>query len=181
MTGWRWRWNKLFGRSMRLIWRLPWLTEEFESLLPAPEVLARVQRATARPAHRLNIYPEQPTEFFRGKIFADGFEVTRAVSRPNAAEPAIFGVVAASHNQTTCRVRIHFRLSTLWWWIAWSIVALLWLLKAAGAFGGPVSGALLLPFFGLVASILLLPTAFGSELAKSRSYLMTLLELKLVA
>jgi hypothetical protein len=35
------------------------------------------------------MYPAQRIEFFWGEVFADGFEVTRAISHPNAAEPGI--------------------------------------------------------------------------------------------
>jgi hypothetical protein len=78
---------------MSWTWKLPWLTEEFESSLPAIEVLARMQRATARPPHRRDIYPELLPEFFWGKVFADGFDVVRAVPKRNAGELDISGVV----------------------------------------------------------------------------------------
>ncbi len=167
-------------RQMRWTWKLPWLTEEFESPLPAAELLVRLHRATARPAHRRDIYPELPAEFFRGKVFADGFRVTRAISRPNAAEPKIYGSVATIPARRGCGVRIHFRLKGLEIWLIWAIVSLLWFLKASGAFGGPASGAVMLPFITLIFSVLLLPIGFGSEVIKSRDYLVNLLELKAV-
>jgi hypothetical protein len=161
-------------------WRLPWLTEEFKSPLPATEVLARVQRATARPPHRRDIYPQLQPEFFWGKVFIDGFELVRAFPKRNADELNISGVVEAAHNQHTCRVHIRFRLRALEFWIIWLVIALSWLLKAGGAFGGPTSGALIIPFVALSFSGLLLPIGFGSEQAKSESCLINLLELKSV-
>ncbi len=167
-------------RQMGWTWRIPWLTEKFESPLPAAELLARLQHATARPAHRRDIYPELPAEFFRGRVFADGFYVKRAISRSNAAEPEIYGSVAAIPVRGGCSVRIHFRLRGLELWLIWAIVSLLWFLKASGAFGGSASGAVILPFITLVFSMLLLPIGFGSEVIKSRAYLVNLLELKAV-
>lgn len=159
------------------MWQFPRLTESFVSPLPATEVLARIQGATARPAARRDIYPAQPLEFFRGKVFATGFEVVRATSHPNAAEIKIHGAVMMLPDKPVCCVRIRFQLNGLWLWLTWSIVALAWLLMAAGAFGGSASGALILPFFALLGSTLALPIAFGSELSSARSYLVDLLEL----
>jgi hypothetical protein len=139
-----------------------------------------MQQATARPPHRLDIYPELPAEFFRGKVSADGFQVTRAISRPNAAEPNIYGSVIDRPPQLGCRVRIHFRLKGLELWLIWALVSLLWFLKASGAFGGSASGAVMIPFITLAFSALLLPVGFGSEVVKSRTYLINLLELKAV-
>lgn len=168
------------GRQMSWTWKLPWLTETFESPLPAAELLARLQHATARPAHRRDIYPELPAALFRGKVFADGFNVARAISRPNAAEPEVSGSVFSILGRGGCNVRIHFRLKGLELWLIWAIVSLLWFLKASGAFGGPASSAVMLPFITLVFSVLLLPIGFGSEVIKSRKYLVNLLELKAV-
>jgi hypothetical protein len=111
-------------------------------------------------------------------VFVDGFDVVRAVPKRNAGELDISGVIEAAHNQDTCRVRIRFRLKALEFWIIWSVIALLWLLKAGGAFGGPTSGAFIIPFIALAFSGLLLPIGFGSALAESKSYLINLLELK---
>ena len=165
---------------MRWTWRLPWLTEEFESPLPAAELVARMQQATAWPAHRLDVYPKLPAEFFRGKVFADGFDVTRAISRPNAAEPEISGSVSSIPGRAACSIRIHFRLKGLELWFIWAIVSLLWFLKASGAFGGSATGAVMIPFITLAFSVLLLPSSFGSDVLKSRGYLINLLELKAV-
>ena len=165
---------------MNWTWRLPWLTEKFESPLPAAELVARMQQATARPVHRRDIYPELPAEFFRGKVFADSFTVTRAISRPNAAAPEISGSVTSFSTRRGCGVRIHFCLKRLELWIIWAIVSLLWFLKASGAFGGPASGAVMIPFITLAFSVLLLPSSFGSDVLKSRGYLINLLELKAV-
>jgi hypothetical protein len=165
---------------MSWTWKLPWLTEKFESPLPAVELVARMQQATARPAHRRDIYPELPAEFFRGEVFANGFIVTRAISRPNAAEPAIYGSVAGFPTRRGCGVCIHFRLKRLWLWLIWAIVSMFWFLKASGAFGSPASGVVMIPFITLVFSVLLLPIGFGSEVIKSRAYLINLLELKAV-
>jgi hypothetical protein len=168
------------ARQMSWTWKLPWLTEKFESPLPVAELLARLQHATARPAHRRDIYPELPAEFFRGKVFAEGFSVTRVISRPNAAELEICGSVAAIPARGGCSVRLHFRLKGLELWLIWSLVSLLWFLKASGAFGGSASGAVMLPLITLPFSVLLLPIGFGNEVAKSRAYLINLLELRAV-
>jgi len=159
------------------MWKFPRLTESFVSPLPATEVLARIQGATARPAAQRDIYPAQPLEFFRGKVFATGFEVMRATSRPSAAEIKICGAVITLPDKPAYCVRICFQLNGLWLWLTWSLVALAWLLTAVGAFGGSASGALILPLFALLGSTLALPLAFGSELGRARSYLVELLEL----
>jgi len=159
------------------MWKFPRLTESFVSPLPATEVLARIQSATAQPAARRDVYPEQSVEFFRGKVFAANFEVTRSTSRPNAAKVNIRGAVIMLPDKPACRVRIRFQLNGLGLWLTWSIVALAWLLVAAGTFGGSASSALILPLLALLGSTLALPIAFGSELNKARSYLVELLEL----
>lgn len=165
---------------MRWTGRLSWLTEEFESPLPAAELVARMQQATARLAHRLDVYPKLPAEFFWGKVFADGFDVTRAISRPNAAEPEISSSVSSIPGRAACSVCIRFRLKGLELWLIWAIVSLLWLLKASSAFGGSASGAVMIPFVALAFSVLLLPIGLGSTVIKSRDYLVNLPELKAV-
>lgn len=163
----------------------PWLTEEFYSPLAPAEVLRRVQGQTqAAPTWR-SFFRRRASAAFQGTVGADSFTLKRTPKHRNDMRPQIAGWVEPALASHGSRVRLRHRLapSTLVFAAVWLSFVCLGVLIVSTAWldTGKFEPGFLIPFAMLAFGLIFFTVPFWLEVDNSRTLLVELLQLELVA